>query len=139
MINDETLDFKITDDGDLIICENEGLKKATKDEIIRQMAICRIKSISHDWFYDHIGANLEQHLGHHNTITESEIIAKSIEKELSKDNLIPTKDIFIVPKIDKNEILFRVFINKQFEKGVIEICVAIDIAGGVRIKNDFNP
>ena len=75
-------DFDIDETGELVINQEEHeINKITDDELRIQLAYTRIKSIAHGWFYDEVGADLEELVGR--SIKESTI-------EYGKEKIIPS-------------------------------------------------
>lgn len=130
-------DFGITDNGELIFDNStKDIKKNEDDTLIRQIAVCRIKSVTNDWFNTIIGANLEEFLGYTcSEDTASEII-RAIENSLLLDSFLSKQDLFFVPKIDANFISILVFINSKYGNNPYTINVKIDIVGGVKVQYD---
>lgn len=132
------IDFFIGKYGELELGEENHIKTVTEDELRVQMAYCRIKSITHDWYIDNIGANLEKYLGYENTLSQAEEIKANILEAITFDEYIDKKDVFIVPKIIRHNISFVVFIKNIKTNSVSRIDVEIDIVGGVNITYDFD-
>ena len=60
----DVFDFSLTELGELEIDnDSHDLLSQTDNELRIQMAICRIKSVSNNWYIDNIGANLEELIG----------------------------------------------------------------------------
>jgi hypothetical protein len=133
-------DFKITDSGELYYDNNTSeLVKAESDDKLRQQCICRIKSVTNDWFNDNrIGANLESFLGEPNNQDTATSVMTSITDSLMYNNLVKKSNVFIIPKVDRNFMSFVVFIRGIASKTPIAINVEIDIISGVRVTDDFN-
>lgn len=130
-------DFGITDNGELIFDNSvKDIHKSEDDTLIRQIAICRIKSVTKDWFNTTIGANLEEFLGYScNEDTSNEIIS-AIENSLLYDGFLSKQELFFVPQIDANFISILVFINSRYGNNPYTINVKIDIVGGVKVQYD---
>ena len=129
------MDFKISTDGDLIVSDSELLTSEDMNEIV-QKAMCIIASVSHDWFYDNIGCDLEQLIGkplNNETISEGVNLIKS---NLYKSNMFEENDFNIKAKQVEDEFIgYTVFINdiyKKYNYFVIE--VEIDMLKGVNVK-----
>ncbi len=130
-------DFGITDDGELIFDNpTKDIDKNEYDGMIRQIAVCRIKSVVGDWFNTNIGANLEQFLGEFCNGTTAVAIQTAIENSLIYDNFLAKNDLFFIPKVEENSISVLVFINSKFGKDTNTINVKIDTVGGVKINYD---
>lgn len=132
-------DFSISDNGELVYDNtNITVEETDSDKLRRQIAVCRIKSVTGDWFNEKIGANIEFHLGMPNTLETAETIMQAITSELTEDYLVKTEDLFIIPKVTENGISLLVFINKLYGEGPVIINVEIDIVGGVKVYYDIN-
>ncbi|MEG1870832.1 MAG: hypothetical protein RR192_02410 [Peptostreptococcaceae bacterium] len=130
-------DFGITENGELLFDnENMDALKKDKDELIKQIAISRIKSVTKDWFNSNIGANLEEFIGTECTEETSNDVINAIIISLTFDQFLKTGSLFFVPKIDKNSISILVFIKKYYGEGPMIINVEIDIVGGVKVEYD---
>lgn len=131
-------DFKITDDGELEYSNGTGdMPKAVSDIKYRQLAVCRIKSVTNNWFNeDDLGANLEEYLGEFNNQETVEDIIDRIKSSLS--DIIESENVFIIPKADKNELSLAVFIRGIASTTPTVINVKIDTVDGVVITDDIN-
>ncbi len=127
-------DFAISDNGELKFdISTKDAAKAKEDGMIRQIALCRIKSVVNDWFNTTIGANLEEFIGEACNETTSKNIISAIENSLSYDGFLSKKDIYCISQIEKNSIGILVFINSQYGNSPSLINVRIDVVGGVKI------
>lgn len=127
-------DFAISDNGELKFDINEkDVAKSKEDGMIRQIALCRIKSVVNDWFNTSIGANLEEFIGDVCNETTAKNIISAIENSVSYDGFLSKKDIYCIPQIENNSIGILVFINSQYQSSPSLINVRIDVVGGVKI------
>lgn len=132
-------DFGITKDGELVFDSNKmDAMKVKEDDLIEQISVARIKSVTNDWFNSTIGANLEEFLGFECTESTSNKIINAIDSSLTSDKFLDKDSLFFVPKIDENSISISVFIKKKYGEGPMIVNVVIDIVGGVKIKYDTN-
>lgn len=130
-------DFGMTDNGELRFDnQTKDIDKNEDDGMIRQIAVCRIKSVMGDWFNTNIGANLEEFLGQVCNETTANSIIDAIETSLVYDNFLLKKELFFVPQIEANSISVLVFINSRYGNNPNTINVKIDIVGGVKIQYD---
>lgn len=130
-------DFGMTDNGELRFDnQTKDIDKNEDDGMIRQIAVCRIKSVIGDWFNTNIGANLEEFLGQVCNETTANSIIDAIETSLVYDNFLLKKELFFVPQIEANSISVLVFINSRYGNNPNTINVKIDIVGGVKIQYD---
>lgn len=135
----DVFDFGITDNGELIFDnQTKDIDKNKDDGMIRQNAVCRIKSIVGDWFNTNIGANLEEFLGEVCCEATANDIIDAIENALVYDGFLEKKELFFVPQINANSISVLVFINSRYGNDPNTINVKIDIVGGVKIQYDSN-
>lgn len=132
------IDFSLDELGEFSLDEDNKLNEVSEDELRKQIAFCRIKSVTTDWFGDKVGADLEQFLGYPNTTNTLSKVLYSITESLTNDNFIKNEDIYIIPKATERAISFLVFINKIYDEGPLIINVTLDIVGGVRVKYDLN-
>jgi hypothetical protein len=128
----EATDLFITEDGDLVISDND-LKTVSGDSFREQSAINRIKSVKSDWFYDNVGADMEEILGEPNTREVAEIGKNKIISVLTEDNLFEIDEVFVkVVPIKKYSLLYMVAI-KSNSGSPIAINVKLDLVRGVFI------
>lgn len=129
-------DFAINESGDIVFDTNKlDIHSVTDDALRTQNAMCRIKSVSHDWFIDHIGADLEAILGQPNTqVTTSAGVDKIIES-LTFDNLYSYEDIYIETKIiSTTKIKYVVYLRTIDQNTATVIDVTIDLVKGVNVR-----
>lgn len=127
-------DFAISDSGELKFDINKkDVTESYEDGMIRQITLCRIKSVVSDWFNANIGANLEEFIGEVCNAATSKNIINAIESSVSYDGFLSKKDIYCIPQIQNNSIGILVFINSQYHKSPSLINVRIDVVGGVKI------
>ncbi|HBF0841578.1 TPA: hypothetical protein KON86_004418 [Clostridioides difficile] len=133
-------DFCITDSGELIYDnDSNNLMYLNSDYLLRQKCICRIKSVTKDWFnVDYIGSDIEKFLGKLNNKETLDSIIASIENALLYDRLIGENSLFFIPKIHRNKIELLIFIKERRNNNPIVINMEIDIISGVKIKYDIN-
>ena len=87
-------DLMITQDGDLVL-GNGDLTMLSGIQAYVQMASCRLQSITVDWFYDHIGADLESILGQPNTLEVAQKGESLIISALTQDGFLSQEQIYI--------------------------------------------
>ena len=99
----EGFDFGFTPDGELVIDNiSHDISNTVNDDLRIQLAYNRIKSITHNWFVDEIGANLEELVGRPCTKEIAEYGKEKIIKELIFDELWNKDDIYIKSEIKNN-------------------------------------
>lgn len=127
-------DFAISDSGELKFdISTKDIAETQEDGMVRQIALCRIKSIVNDWFNTTIGANLEEFIGEACNETTAKNVISAIENSLSYDGFLSKKDIYCISQVQKNSIGILVFINSQYGDSPSLINVRIDVVGGVKI------
>ncbi|AGF59595.1 hypothetical protein B0P06_006023 [Clostridium saccharoperbutylacetonicum] len=127
-------DFAISDNGELKFdISQKDAARAIEDGLIRQIALCRIKSVVNDWFNTNIGANLEEFIGEACNETTAKKIISAIENSVSYDGFLSKKEIYCISQLGKNSIGILVFINSQYGNSTSLINVRIDVVGGVKI------
>lgn len=132
-------DFNINNVGEFSYNNStQDIDKVEGDDLRKQIAVNRIKSITGDWFNSKIGANLEEYIGMPNTPITSTSVMDSILHSLTFDEFLKESDIYQIPRIDKTSLSIKLFIKKQFENNPIVIDVEIDMSSGVRVNYDFN-
>ncbi len=131
----DVTDLKLSPDGDLVLV-NGDLGLVTETEMIKQSAYNRIRSINKDWFYDKIGATLEQLLGLSNTKETGDKGIDLLTKAMTTDGFINKDDLYIkATPINGTRIVYFVFINSPFsDNGPIGFEVAVDLGNGIKIK-----
>ena len=133
-------DFNIDETGELIVthCKHE-INKVTDDKLRIQLAYTRIKSIDHGWFYDNVGANLEELVGRS---IKSDIVdygKQKIINVLTFDNLWDMNDILVVSNIkDSTHLNYSVYLktytDNEFGEKSVELTIELDLIKGVKIK-----
>lgn len=118
-------DLLLSEDGDLVLDETGDLAIASGAAYVAQQVWCRLKSVSSDWFYDHIGADLELFLGRPNTRETAEIISAKIEETLTYDGLLELYELFIKPvPLSRETISFFIFVKVEDGEPV---CYQVDV------------
>jgi len=135
--SDTYFDLLLTDGGDLALDENKNLTIISGNELKRQNARNVIKSITVNWFYDHIGADLEQLYGAHIEYAVSKGLTL-IQEGLLLHGLFTLGEVFIkAVNQSKYEVIFIVIL--QLGDEIIPMDVVLDITGRVAINwGDFD-
>lgn len=136
------MDFTITNDGDLniekyhngTITENH-ISTSTGDKLRNQIAMCRIISITHDWYYDNIGANLEQLIGSPLSSSTIKHGRELIMSSLTKNEFISSDEITVEDVLtSSNSIGYNVFIKQmEVDSTFVLIEVSLDLIKGVKV------
>jgi hypothetical protein len=136
----EGFDFGFTPEGEIIVdTETHDIAKSTDDDLRIQLAYDRIKSISHDWFVDEIGADLEELIGRPCTEEMAEYGKLKIIDVLTVDSLWSDNDIFIKSEIKNNtnityNIYLKIYQKETEDTYSYEITAELDLVKGVFIK-----
>lgn len=135
------IDLYMTQDGDLMLCKETlmphvscEIQEANNTTLLSQIITNRIKTMKPDWFYDHIGANLELLLGEDNTKQTSEMGIDLITNALCGDNFIKKDDVWINPvPIDPYTLIYMLAVRiSEDEQLVFKIDIAL--SSGVNIE-----
>lgn len=138
-------DFSITPEGELIVDNNtHDIAPSEQDALRIQLAYNRIKSVSHNWFVDEIGANLEELIGKPCTQDIAEYGKLKIIEELTIDDLWDSNDIFIKSEIKNNtnitySIYLKIYQTETEDAYSYEIVAELDLVKGVFIRYGWEP
>jgi hypothetical protein len=141
----EGFDFGFTPQGEIIIDNNShDIQKSEADYLRIQLAYNRIKSISHNWFIDEVGANLEEIIGKACTKETAEYGKLKIEEVLIFDGLWDKNDIFIKSEIKNNtnisyNIYLKLYNQDTNDIYSCEIVAELDLIKGVNIRYGWEP
>lgn len=133
-------DFDIDDTGELVINEQEHeINRISDDELRIQLAYTRIKSIAHGWFYDYVGADLEELVGRSIKESTVELGKDKILNVLTFDKLWDGDDILITANIqDSTHLIYSVYLktytDDEFGEKSTELIIELDLIKGVKIK-----
>lgn len=107
-------DLKLSDDGDLVIADNDFIVVRNQEYVIQSIRN-RLKTNDPEWFdyvVNEIGANFEDLRGLPNTPETAEKGASMIGQCLIRDGLLDLDDVYIQPApITKDVLVFFVYIN----------------------------
>lgn len=138
-------DFGFTSDGEIIIdTETYDISTAENNDLRIQLAYNRIKSISHNWFVDEVGADLEEIIGKPCTEEIAEYGKQKIVDVLTIDNLWERNDIFIKSEIKNNtniiyNIYLKIYQSETEDTYSYEIIAELDLVKGVFIRYGWEP
>ena len=141
----EGFDFGFTSEGEIIIdSDTHDISQVIEDDLRIQLAYNRIKSISHNWFVDEVGANLEELIGKPCTENIAEYGKTKIIQVLTIDDLWTEKDIFIKAEIKNNtniiySIYLKVYQSETEDTYSYEIIAELDLIKGVFIRYGWEP
>lgn len=132
-------DFNISELGEFIIDEtNHMINKVSDDNLRIQLAYTRIKSIANNWFYDYVGADLEELVGRAIQKETIEIGKTKILNVLTYDNLWEPKDVLVTANIKgSTHLVYSVYLKTYTDNPVkeksTEIIINLDLIKGVKI------
>lgn len=133
-------DFDIDELGELVINQEEHeINKVTDDELRIQLAYTRIKSIAQGWFYDYVGADLEELVGRSIKNSTVEYGKEKIINVLTFDNLWNEDDILIISNIQNSthliySVYLKTYTNDEFGEKSVELIIELDLIKGVKIR-----
>lgn len=133
-------DFDIDELGELVINQEEHeINKVTDDELRIQLAYTRIKSIAQGWFYDYVGADLEELVGRSIKNSTVEYGKEKIINVLTFDNLWNEDDILIISNVqDSTHLIYSIYLktytNDEFGEKSVELIIELDLVKGVKIR-----
>jgi hypothetical protein len=138
-------DFNFSPEGEIIVNkETHDIDKSTDDKLRIQLAYNRIKSISHNWFVDEIGADLESLIGKPCSEDVAELGKLKIIDVLTVDNLWNANDIFIKAQIKNNiniiyNIYLKIYQSEDEDAHSYEIIAELDLVKGVFVRYGWEP
>lgn len=141
----EGFDFGFTSEGEIIVDnESHDIAQITDDDLRIQLAYNRIKSISHNWFVDEVGADLEEIIGRPCTEEIAEYGKSKIINVLIFDDLWVEDDIFIKSEIKNNtniiyDIYLKIYQSETEDTYSYEIIAELDLVKGVFIRFGWEP
>ena len=141
----EGFDFSFSPEGEIIVDnETHDITKSTNDDLRIQLAYNRIKSISHNWFVDEVGADLEELIGKPCTEEMAEYGKLKIIDVLTFDGLWTDNDIFIKSEIKNNtnitySIYLKIYQSETEDTYSYEITAELDLVKGVFIRFGWEP
>lgn len=129
------LDFAIDRAGELITGIDSDILSVSGDALNYQMAFCRIQSVAKDWYYDHIGADLEELLGEPLDNNNIALLKQKIITALTFDGYFTTDNIYIDASIiNLTYAKILVYIKNINNKGSMCIDVSLDLVKGVNVE-----
>lgn len=129
------IDLAISDDGDLMLSETKDLLTVEDERYVEQTVKNRLRSVASDWFYDNIGANLEEGIGRTNSEDTAKMLVDNITVALTKDKFCELDDILVVAKPETSTTLFLfTFINTPFSKTPMGFEIELNFLTGFEIR-----
>lgn len=138
-------DMTFLNEGEIILDrEDHDIYTVEGDELRIQLAYNRMKSISHDWFVDEIGADLEELIGKHCTKDIVEYGKQKIISVLTIDDLWSIDDIAIIGSINSNvnitySVYLKIYQDENEDPWSYEITAELDLVKGVFIRFGWKP
>lgn len=128
-------DLKLTADGDLVLSPTGDLETVDRLGYQVQQTICRVKSVTVDWLYDHIGADLEDLLGWENTRETADELKRRITDALTHSDFLTPSDIYIeVVPVDRAKLVAFLFINSPYAAEPQGFQIDLDLNAGADIR-----
>lgn len=138
-------DFAFLQKGEIIVDEtSHDILTVEGDELRIQLAYNRMKSISHNWFVDEVGADLEELIGKHCTEQIVEYGKQKIIAVLTVDELWDQKDIVVIGKINSNvniaySVYLRLYQDADEDPWCYELTAELDLVKGVFVRYGWMP
>lgn len=138
-------DMTFLNEGEIIVNrEDHDIHTVEGDELRIQLAYNRMKSISHDWFVDEVGADLEELIGKHCTKDIVEYGKQKIISVLTIDDLWSPDDIAIIGNINNNtnityNVYLKIYQDENEDPWSYEIIAELDLVKGVFIRFGWKP
>jgi len=124
------LDITTSEDGDMVI-ENNDISVTSPRQYQKQSIINRVKSVMEDWYYDHVGADMEDLIGKANKAETGQEGVDKITTTLTEDGLIDPDQLMVKPvPVSKSQIVFFIFIQSPYFTDTLSLMANLDLAGG---------
>jgi hypothetical protein len=133
-------DFSVDSLGEILIdYKTNDIAKVEDMDLKIQLAYVRIKSCIKEWFYDEVGANLEELVGRAAKASTIETGKSRIITVLTYDDLWSSDDIFVQSIIENATkltytVYFRVYTDNEFGETSKTIYIDLDLIKGIKIK-----
>lgn len=125
-------------DGDLVFTKRDfGINgnEISGNASIAQTIFCRLKSCSVDWFYDRVGADLEQIIGEPNTEENANLGSSLIISSLTYDGFL-SEDKIVVKPIPQDEFTILYYLVITLDDGEeLKYEVNLALNSGISIRN----
>jgi hypothetical protein len=127
-------DLLLTPDGDLLVGEEGDLLLTRGTGYVVQSIYNRLKSVSADWFYDQVGADLEDFLGQPNSSETGAAVEERIISALTGDGLLAPEDLLVkVVPAGETQLACFVFARLAGAERPFSFRVTVDLEGGVSV------
>ena len=133
-------DFGVDTTGEILLdTETHDIAKVSDTDLKIQLAFTRIKSCVNEWFYDEVGADLEELVGRAAKTSTIDVGKSRIIEVLTYDKLWDNDDIFVQAIIENASrliyaVYFKVNTNDEFGETSKTIHVNLDLIKGVKVK-----
>ena len=126
------VDFKLDENGELVLTANGDLALAYGDDYLAQEILFRLKTVLGDCIVDPtLGCSLEEFIGQPNTSQTRSVIESIIHTQLTQDGLSFSPAISVVP-LNSNEIFILIEINStELDTRKIQIQAGLDLRSGL--------
>lgn len=128
-------DIRLTGEGDFDFDEDFGIRVATPLEKIEQTVRICIMTTNPDWYYDKIGADLEDLLGLPNSRETAEKGKTKIMKAIMMTDVVDPEDIHIEAKpTNRNTITFLVFIRTDHTDDPMAFRADMELGSDIQVR-----
>lgn len=122
------MEFRINTDGELIF---DDLALEYSDDYLTQAAYSRLVSISHDWYFDNIGADIETLFGNFITTSTEEKIKEKIYNAMFIDGIFNYNNLYVeIKNSDSLSYTICVYIKSIESGNSIKIKFKLDLFNG---------
>lgn len=141
----EGFDLAFLQEGEIIVDdEDHDIHTVEGDDLRVQLAYNRMKSISHDWFVDEVGADLEELIGKHCTEDIMEYGKQKILSVLLIDDLWSIDDVVVVGHIHSNinitySVYLKIYQDENEDPWSYELTAELDLVKGVFVRYGWMP
>lgn len=126
------IDFKLTEDGELVIDANGDLATVSGDEQIVQSILFRLKTTKGDWVLDpNLGCSLEDFIGSPNIQSTWSLIEQRVEDEIGNDSLVISPEVTCIPVDDFSVMIIIEFSSLESDERIIQIQSGLDLRKGL--------
>ena len=126
-------DFSIDGTGEIIIdSKTFDIAKVSDQDLKIQLAYVRIKSCINEWYYDEVGANLEELVGRAAKPSTVDVGKTRIIQVLTYDKLWDEEDLFVQSIIENARkltyaVYFRIKTDNEFGETSKTIYIDLDL------------
>ena len=133
-------DFGFSPNGEIIVDPiTHDIAKAMDDDLRIQLTLNRLKSVTHNWYVDNIGTDLEELIGKPCTTNTADYGKDKIIAALTSDGLWKSNEILVAGQIKDNThiiytIYLRLYQSETEDTYSYEIETELDLVKGVFIR-----